>query len=536
MMTCTIKVLLSLLALGGQSSHHNNQKQVKQHDKEYAPHMRDKVASSIAKGERRAQERQAGRRELCDICHRPPIQCVCSSLPDQRIRTATRILVLQHPAEFRRKTFSTVPLLPLVLEHVQIQVGHSFEPDQVEPIRAAVARGQRPLLLFPGPDAISLDREEEDGEGSIISAEKLRESASIIDAENALKIQSQVDQTQLIEKMAVDDNSNQNLLVLIDGTWTQARRMAKNSPLLLEACQQVQFTADSVSLYDAIREEPEPHCLSTLETCAQALKLIEPNPEIAANATHHLHEALRSLVKVQLQHTSKQNDNNIDGTSVRQADPRFVSRADAAKRRKKRRLEVEREYFGTTAEYDSLSLEDETTTTSETAAPIHQEKEERPDDIRMDLGNGVMMRSLRVEDAQYLDEHWEKRSKNSLGMIRNQMQNYAAVCLGIECEQGTLCASILQYHNGALGMLFVDETMRRRGFGSALLREATRIVLEEQGSSNGEYSVVEAFIVDGNAASEALFQSQGWVRANPNEKRGTGKRRAPRKWIFVKES
>jgi DTW domain-containing protein YfiP len=92
----------------------------------YEPHLRAKIASSITKGERRAQERATNsRRELCGHCRRPPVQCVCSSLPTQELsQLQTEVLILQHPAEFRRKTFSTVPLIRLVLERVQICVGH----------------------------------------------------------------------------------------------------------------------------------------------------------------------------------------------------------------------------------------------------------------------------------------------------------------------------------------------------------------------------------------------------------------------------
>ena len=96
-----------------------------------------KIASSIAKGERRAQERNVQQvRNLCSHCHRPPVQCVCDTLPSHKISTQRAdILILQHPAEFRRKTFSTVPLLPLVLEHVSIFVGRSFDLATTPPIQ-----------------------------------------------------------------------------------------------------------------------------------------------------------------------------------------------------------------------------------------------------------------------------------------------------------------------------------------------------------------------------------------------------------------
>mmetsp|Transcript_29668 Transcript_29668/g.69819 ORF Transcript_29668/g.69819 Transcript_29668/m.69819 type:complete len:89 (+) Transcript_29668:1588-1854(+) len=41
-----------------------------------------------------------------------------------------------------------------------------------------------------------------------------------------------------------------------------------------------------------------------------------------------------------------------------------------------------------------------------------------------------------------------------------------------------------------------------------------------------------AFIKDGNVASERVFSGAGWVRENPNAKKGSGRRKANRKWIF----
>ena len=82
---------------------------------EYAQHLKTKIARSEAKSERRRKERESHvSREKCSSCQRPPILCVCEALPSKRIVTSTKILVLQHPNEFKRKSLSTVPLMPLV--------------------------------------------------------------------------------------------------------------------------------------------------------------------------------------------------------------------------------------------------------------------------------------------------------------------------------------------------------------------------------------------------------------------------------------
>ena len=71
-------------------------------------------------------------------------------------------------------------------------------------------------------------------------------------------------------------STSKYLLIVVDGTWTQAKRMILRTPLLLEKCQAIQFTSTSHrSIYDNIRKQPESHCLSTLESCERALKLLE---------------------------------------------------------------------------------------------------------------------------------------------------------------------------------------------------------------------------------------------------------------------
>ena len=123
----------------------------------YDSNMKTKIASSVAKTERREIERARVGREICQRCVRPPELCVCESLPDQLIDMSTRVLILQHPRERRRKSLSTVPLMPLVLKRCTVKTGYNFTPDQLDLVTDCIDRGQKPLLLFPGVDAISLD-------------------------------------------------------------------------------------------------------------------------------------------------------------------------------------------------------------------------------------------------------------------------------------------------------------------------------------------------------------------------------------------
>ena len=77
-------------------------------------------------------------------------------------------------------------------------------------------------------------------------------------------------------------------------------------------------------------------------------------------------------------------------------------------------------------------------------------------------------------------------------------------CVGVESE-GELHGWVLRYLDGPLGMLWVEEAHRRRGLARRLIVRA-RADLEAAGRP------CFCYIVDGNAASETLFEGAGWAR------------------------
>ena len=208
-----------------------------------------------------------------------------------------------------------MPLIPLVLENVKISVGRAFDDVYIQHVlEEADALGQIPLLLFPGPDATTL--EDPSAFKQLESrSKKLRQSSDSDDGREDR------------ENIGLGSSSTPSkfLLILIDGTWTQASSMArKSSPLLLERCLPIQFLGtDQQSLYHSMRKQPNAHCLSTLEACAKVLPMLErlaskslknqvkisdvdesekDGVSQANEAIHHLHEALEILVNTQLKY------------------------------------------------------------------------------------------------------------------------------------------------------------------------------------------------------------------------------------------
>jgi DTW domain-containing protein YfiP len=144
------------------------------------------------------------------------------------LTTRTRVLLLQHPRE-RHVPIGTARLAHLCLPGSELRVGVDFDDDRQ--VHAALAGAGEAYLLFPGPRAIDLA--------------EARPAGPIT-------------------------------LVVLDGTWWQARKLLKRNARLA-ALPQIRFTPPAPSNY-RIRREPADHCVATVEALAQVLGALEGDP------------------------------------------------------------------------------------------------------------------------------------------------------------------------------------------------------------------------------------------------------------------
>lgn len=163
-------------------------------------------------------------RVVCERCRRPPVVCYCAHL--STLPTRTRVLLLQHPRE-RHVAVGTARMAHLGLPNSVLRLGIDFSEDPV--VRAVLDEPRPAFVLFPGPHAR--------------------------------------DASELPRDQAIT-------LVVLDGTWWQARKLLKSNPLL-EALPQVAFTPGHASEY-RIRRQPAAFCVSTIEALAEVLPLLEP--------------------------------------------------------------------------------------------------------------------------------------------------------------------------------------------------------------------------------------------------------------------
>ncbi|MCD0504017.1 tRNA-uridine aminocarboxypropyltransferase [Bordetella petrii] len=164
------------------------------------------------------------RRPACANCLRPQSHCLCAWIP--ALDSRTRVLVLQHPDEARH-ALNTGRLAVLGLNNACLHVGRQFDA------RLWRQPGCRACLLFP-----------EDG------AEVLAAGGT-----------------------GAPDAGPPRLLVVLDGTWRQARQMLAAHPGLA-ALPRVTLPGTAASQY-RIRHAGLPQALSTIEAVALALDALE---------------------------------------------------------------------------------------------------------------------------------------------------------------------------------------------------------------------------------------------------------------------
>ena len=165
-------------------------------------------------------------RTICAHCRRPSVTCWCDRLTP--LQSRTRTCFLQHPRE-SRVAIGTARMAHLSLPNSELHRGVEFG-SHARVRELAAAEGT--ALLFPGEGAIE---------------------------PSALR------------------GSPPRTLIVVDGTWSQARKVVDRNPFL-KLLPRIGLQPPRPSNY-RIRKEPAEHCVSTIEAVVHVLGELEGEPE-----------------------------------------------------------------------------------------------------------------------------------------------------------------------------------------------------------------------------------------------------------------
>jgi DTW domain-containing protein YfiP len=163
-------------------------------------------------------------REVCLRCRRPRSVCWCDAVT--RVPSQTRVVFIQHPRE-AKVPISTCRMAHLSLPNSELHVGLSAVGN---PALEALCAKPGVAVLFPSESATDVD------------------------------VLTTPPQT----------------LVVVDGTWSNAKKVVEKCPLLSKL-PRLKFFPDQPGNY-RIRKEPEAHCLATIEATAFVLGRLEKSP------------------------------------------------------------------------------------------------------------------------------------------------------------------------------------------------------------------------------------------------------------------
>lgn len=167
-------------------------------------------------------------RETCGRCLRPTRVCWCAHLPT--LETRTRVIFLQHPRE-ADVAIGTARMAHLCLPGSELHVGVTWQGSRaLASIHADPSRP--PALLYPGEGATDVLAEPPTGPIT---------------------------------------------LVVVDGTWSQAKKIVKLNPEL-SSLPRYAIAPPSPGNY-RIRREPDERFVSTIEALSYVLGALEDDPE-----------------------------------------------------------------------------------------------------------------------------------------------------------------------------------------------------------------------------------------------------------------
>jgi DTW domain-containing protein len=204
----------------------------------------------------------------CPHCQKPTPLCICNSVTPIDNRIA--LLILQHPQE-QDRALGTARLTARHFGHAVVEVGLSW-PSLSKALGRPVVDASRWAVLYLGSSKVG----ELDTDREVVA----------IDRKGAIES----DQRGILGRIEG--------VVLLDGTWSQAKALWWRNPWMLK-CQRVILGPRRPSRYGELRREPRRDGLATIEAAGMLLAALEKRPDIAETLNASFESMLARFRQVQ---------------------------------------------------------------------------------------------------------------------------------------------------------------------------------------------------------------------------------------------
>jgi len=194
-------------------------------------------------------------RGKCYACYRPLSSCMCQHV--KPIATKTKFVILMHPKEFQKVKNGTGHMTHLSLPNSELYVGVDFRAH--ERVNAILNdTNNLCYVLYPGEESHKLNEEK------------------------------------------IETVDKQLVIFIIDATWSTALKLLKVSTNL-QSLKKLSFTHTKSSQFQ-IKEQPEAHCLSTIESTLTILELLNEHEMegIEQEALVHFLDPFKAMIKYQI--------------------------------------------------------------------------------------------------------------------------------------------------------------------------------------------------------------------------------------------
>ncbi len=195
--------------------------------------------------------------------------CICGTVTPVESRIS--LLILQHPQE-QDRALGTARLAALHFKDAVVKIGLSW-PSLAKALGRPVADPSRWAVLYLG---------------SARASDLASDTAEIV----ALTRKGELAANQRTILSAIEG------VVLLDGTWSQAKALWWRNPWMLK-CQRVILNPAHPSRYGALRREPRRDGLSTIEAAGMLIAALERRPELAATLNASFERMLARFREVQ---------------------------------------------------------------------------------------------------------------------------------------------------------------------------------------------------------------------------------------------